>query len=61
MKVKFLSDRVVQDSNAGTNKEVRFRAGDVVDLPDASANHWITRGVAEGHEPADKKSAGDKK
>lgn len=47
MKVRFNSDRVVQDLNAGTNREVSYRVGQLVELPDASAFHWITRGVAE--------------
>jgi hypothetical protein len=38
---------VVQDGDRGTPHETRFSAGQVVDLAEASANHWISRGAAE--------------
>ena len=57
MKIKFLMDRVVQDANAGTPRETRFRAGQIADLPEPSAHHWLTRGVAE---PCDGEHAGGK-
>jgi hypothetical protein len=47
VKVRFKQDRVVQDGLQGTAHETRFAAGDVVDLAEASANHWLSRGVAE--------------
>jgi hypothetical protein len=56
VKIRFRQDRVVQDGLQGTAHETRFKAGEVADLPDASANHWITRGVAErvsADEPAE--------
>jgi hypothetical protein len=47
VKICFKQDRVVQDGRQGTPHETRFSAGQVADLPEASANHWLTRGVAE--------------
>lgn len=47
VKIRFRQDRVVQDGLQGTPHEMRFSAGDIVDLPEASANHWLTRGVAD--------------
>ena len=41
MKIRFVEDRVVQDKT-GT----RFEAGEVYDLSEPSAQHWIKRGVA---------------
>lgn len=42
MKIRFLEDRKVLDA-VGTE----FKKNSVVDVSEASANHWITRGVAE--------------
>lgn len=42
MRVKFNLDRTTKDANPQT-----FKAGEVYELPDASARHWINRGVAE--------------
>jgi hypothetical protein len=47
VKIRFREDRVVQDCLQGTPHETRFLAGQVVDLSEASANHWLSRGVAE--------------
>ena len=47
VKIRFTQDRVVQDGNQGTPHETRFSAGQVVDLAEASANHWLSRGAAE--------------
>jgi hypothetical protein len=47
VKIRFKLDRVVQDGHQGTPLETSFSAGQVVDLPEDSANHWLTRGVAE--------------
>lgn len=41
IKIKFLQDRVVKDGT-GT----KFKAGQVIELPYASAHHWLTRNVA---------------
>ena len=46
MRVKFLVDKTVQDSNAGTNKETKFLAGRSYELAEPSAVHWISRGAA---------------
>jgi hypothetical protein len=45
--IRFTQDRVVQDGDQGTPHETRFSAGQVVDLAEASANHWLSRGAAE--------------
>jgi hypothetical protein len=45
--IRFTQDRVVQDGDRGTPHETRFSAGQVVDLAEASANHWLSRGAAE--------------
>lgn len=47
VKVCFLQDRVVQDELAGTEDETRFKKGEFYELEPASAEHWISRGVAE--------------
>jgi hypothetical protein len=64
MKIRFLQDRTVQDAHVGAKGETKFKADQIVDLPDASANHWITRGVAEPYdepaEKADKKGKAEK-
>ena len=41
LKVKFLEDRTVRDGSG-----LKFRKGQVVELPYASAQHWLTRNVA---------------
>jgi len=56
VKIRFTQDRVVQDGNQGTPHETRFSAGQVVDLAEASANHWLSRGAAERMLPADEPS-----
>ena len=57
VKIRFTQDRVVQDGNQGTPHETRFSAGQVVDLAEASANHWLSRGAAERVLPADEPAA----
>jgi hypothetical protein len=47
VRIRFTQDRVVQDGDRGTPHETRFSAGQVVDLAEASANHWLSRGAAE--------------
>ncbi len=49
MKIRFLQDRLVKDF-AGT----LFKGGEVYDLPQASADHWLSRGVAVKAGPASK-------
>lgn len=46
MVVKFTRDYLVQDENVGTSEETRFRKGQRVSLPRASARHFIDRGAA---------------
>lgn len=41
MKIEFLIRREVQDGSGTV-----FEAGKIYDLPDDSANHWLSRGVA---------------
>jgi len=53
VKIRFTQDRVVQDGNQGTPHETRFSVGQVVDLAEASANHWLSRGAAERMLPAE--------
>lgn len=47
MKVRFAVTRVVQDKDSGTARQTSFEAGQVYDLPEASARRWIARGAAE--------------
>lgn len=47
VKIRFLQDRVVQDGLQGTPHETRYAAGQEIDLPAASAEHWLNRLVAE--------------
>ncbi len=44
MKIKFLTDRQVVAQGKVVEK---FKAGQVKELSDASAYHWLNRGVAE--------------
>lgn len=44
MKIRFVEDRVVR---AGDKIVERFKAGQVVELSDASARHWLSRNAAE--------------
>jgi hypothetical protein len=55
--IRFTQDRVVQDGDRGTPHETRFSAGQVVDLAEASAHHWLSRGVAERVLPAEEPTA----
>jgi hypothetical protein len=55
--IRFMQDRVVQDEHQGTPHETRFSAGQVVDLAEASAAHWLSRGAAERVLPADEPPA----
>lgn len=51
VKVRFLESRTVRDEHAE-----HFAAGQTYDLPPDSAEHWISRGVAElAHAEPDKK------
>ena len=45
--VKFKVDREVQDEHRGTAKATVYRAGQVYELSQASADRWIARGIAE--------------
>jgi hypothetical protein len=47
IRVRFLSDQVVDDCLVGTDRETSFVEGQVVDLKPDSARHWLTRGLAE--------------
>lgn len=49
LKVKFLEDRTVLDGLEGTDKATVFKRGQVAELPLASAERWIQRGVAVQH------------
>lgn len=46
MRVKFLQTRVVDDFRKGTDDEERYEEGGVYDLPDPSAQRWISRKAA---------------
>jgi hypothetical protein len=62
MKIRFSVRREVQDENRGTDKATIFEAGQVYDLPDASASRWLARGVAIAVEdPAAGAGAGSKR
>lgn len=45
MKVRFTETRVADDWRKGTDAEERYEAGRVYDLPEASAQRWISRGA----------------
>lgn len=47
MKIRFLQTRLVKDGTGTT-----YAKGEVYDLPQASAEHWLNRGVAEKAGPA---------
>lgn len=49
MKIRFLQTRLVKD---GTG--ITYTKGEVYDLLQASADHWLSRGVAEKAGPASK-------
>ncbi|MHC4866783.1 MAG: hypothetical protein ACYTEX_22115 [Planctomycetota bacterium] len=42
MRIRFLETRLVKDGSGTT-----FEKGEIYDLPTASAEHWLRRGVAE--------------
>lgn len=44
--VKFTQTRVVQDNKTGTPDEERYEAGQIYDLPEASAERWKRRDCA---------------
>lgn len=46
MWIEFLEDRVVNDFRKGTPQEEHYAAGQVIDLPEPSALHWINRQAA---------------
>lgn len=45
--VKFTRDYEVQDEKAGTDQATRYKKGQRVSLPLASAEHFLNRSVAE--------------
>lgn len=47
MRIRFLVNKVVDDKRKGTADEERYQAGQVYDLPDKAAQHWLNRQVAE--------------
>lgn len=47
MRIEFLLDRVVNDYRKGTPEEEHYTAGQIVDLPGPSAEHWISRRIAK--------------
>ncbi len=47
VEIKFLSDYEVQDEMRGTEKATAFRKGERRKLPEASAHHFVGRGLAE--------------
>lgn len=46
-KIKFLQRYEVQDHRAGTDRAEQYKAGRIVYLPERSAAHFVSRGVAE--------------
>lgn len=44
VRIRFTEDRIVLDHNRKPIQ--RFKAGQVVELTEASARHWLTRGAA---------------
>jgi hypothetical protein len=52
VQIRFLQDRVVRDGHEGTPHQTRFAKGQVADLSEASANHWLSRAAAERVAPA---------
>lgn len=62
--VKFLSDVAVKDERAGTPLAESYTKDQTVELSEASARHWVSRGKAEYVVPGaedDKSKAGKKK
>lgn len=47
MKIRFTVTRIVANRYKGTDKETRYDAGKVYDLPDSVARHWLSRQLAE--------------
>lgn len=50
-KITFLQSRVVQDQHVGTDKQTRYEAGKTYELPLASCERWIRRGLARWADP----------
>jgi len=58
--IKFKSDRNVQDHEG--NVIFSAKAGEIVDIAPASAEHWVRRGIADyAEKPAPKTKASKKK
>lgn len=59
--VVFTQNYTVKDEHEGTAKETRFKSGQRKSLPEASALHFVSRGVAEFADVVDAdKAAADK-
>jgi len=52
LNIKFIADAVVNDYRVGTKDEESYAEGQSVEMPDASAQHWINRGKAVAVEKA---------
>lgn len=44
--IKFTENYEVQDEHAGTSDATKYKKGQRKSFPDASAHHFISRGVA---------------
>ncbi len=47
IRVRFLSDQVVKNHLVGTDRETSFVEGQVIDLREDSARHWLRRDAVE--------------
>jgi len=52
LKINFIADAVVNDYRVGTKEEESYAEGQSVEMPEASAQHWINRGKAVAIEKA---------
>ncbi|ATG47601.1 hypothetical protein CEW89_08440 [Celeribacter ethanolicus] len=57
VKIKFVKHHEVQDEHAGTDKATVYEAGLTKAFEERSAQHFVTRGVAEYVSGSDKTGA----
>lgn len=60
-RIEFLRDHVVRDENEGTDDEIKYKKGQLIECSDGTANHWINRGTAELAKPKRGRPSADEK
>ena len=50
-KIRFLVNAELQDEHRGTDKATRYKEGQVLEMSQRSALHWLNRGLVAVVEP----------